>query len=249
MSGSSTTLFSAVNSIGFQQAKNIALDYANSMGFIWQDGTSVVFEASCCEELSPSFRGRFSTPEQVIIKWVDAYFNDFNNRPSVRYSKPPGTRHDQALDMIIHARLPHLTERDLEMIKWAHRLGMSAENIFGTILEEYLSIRLLPLGWYCAWGSVVKAADFVSHDGQLLQVKSRNNTENSSSNKIRSGTEIKKWWRFHATRGETNWSKLNELIGYNVVSEVDFQNFVLELVKLNPWSMAVESENLWSRNF
>lgn len=249
MSGSSITFLSTVNAVGFQNALDFAQSYAVSKGFQWGEGTTVVFNASCVAELSPSFRGKITSQEQAISKWVDAHFGDFNNRPSVRVSNPPGTCHDTALDMVIHARLSHLNNNDLDMIMWAHRLGMSAENIFGTILEEYLSVRLAPLGWYCAWGSVVKAVDFVSSDGQLLQVKSRNNTENSSSNKIRSGTTIQKWWRFHATLGTTNWPALNQILGQNVVSEEDFQNFVLELVRHNPLAMAVETNNLWNRNY
>ncbi|MGB0835550.1 MAG: SinI family restriction endonuclease [Psychrobium sp.] len=246
MSGSSINFYNAVQAKGIENALSYAQQFANSQGHIWTEGSSVIFRASSIEQLAPSFRGKILTNEQAIEKWVNAHFGDFNNRPSQRVSNPPGTKHDSALDMVIKAKLNHLTDDDLDSIKWAHRLGMSAENIFGTILEEYLSVRLAPHNWYCAWGSVLKAVDFVSSDGQYLQVKSRNNTENSSSNKIRLGTDIKKWWRFHATNGSTNWPELNQKLGINTLSEDDFKSFVLQLVTNNPSAMAVEQDNSWN---
>lgn len=245
MSGPPINFYSAIQRKGIESAINYAQKFAASQSYVWSQGSSVVFKASSIEQLAPSFRSKISTDNQAIEKWVNSHFGDYNNRPSQRTSNPPGTKHDSALDMVIKAKLSHLTAVDLGSIKWAHRLGMSAENIFGTILEEYLSERLAPHHWYCAWGSVLKAVDFVSSDGQYLQVKSRNNTENSSSNKIRLGTDIKKWWRFHSTNGSTNWPVLNEILGLSIFSEDDFKAFVLQLVTNNPSAMAVESENSW----
>jgi hypothetical protein len=244
MSSPTITFQSTVAQYGVDSCLNEAQRFAGEAGYVWGDGTSIVFKVSCDPLFSPNFRG-ITSNEQAISKWVNSYFSDYNNRPSVRMSNPPGTIHDPALDLLINARLPHLHEIDLVNIKYAHRLGMSAENIFGTILEEYLASKLAPYHWYCAWGSVVKAVDFVSSEGHLLQVKSRNNTENSSSNKIRAGTTINKWWRFHATNGSTNWPALNTLLGINIFSEQDFQNFVQRLVSANPNVMAVENTNSW----
>lgn len=235
----------AITQLGIEGALQQAQSFAASLGYTWTHGATVVFQASCKPGLEPNFRGTQQSSNESIEKWVRQYFNDYHNRPSVRKSNPPATVHDDALDIVIHSRLKGLASSELDLIKWAHRLGMSAENIMGTILEEYLADRLMAHGWYCAWGSVVKAVDFVSEAGDLLQVKSRNNTENSSSNKIRNGTNIKKWWRFHATQGSTNWDELNQLLGLNVLSEMDFRAFVTDLVHKNPEAMAVEPANTW----
>lgn len=243
---SKITFLSATRSLGQNKAEAHAKTYAAGKGFIWTNGASVIFKASCDEQLAPSYGSRKVNSEQHAIEiWVDKYFNDYNNRPSRRVSNVPTTKHDKALDIIIQNRLKNLSDSDLDSIKWAHRLSMSAENIFGAILEEYLAERLEPHGWYCSWGAVTKAVDFVSNQGRFLQIKSRNNTENSSSNKIRNGTTIEKWWRFHATKGTTNWSELNNMLGISGLSESDFQQFVRELIVNNPNAMAVENGNTW----
>ncbi len=241
---SKITFYSAVSTDTVKALVN-AKAIAISLGHTWSDGVTVIFNASCIEGLSPNFRGNLTTNEVAITKWVTSYFNDYNNRPSQRTSNPPGTCHDSALDMVIQGRLTDLTRSQLADIKWAHRLSMSAENIFGAILEEYLAVRLKDHGWYCAWGASVKAVDFVCTDGRLLQIKSRNNTENSSSSKIRNGTSIDKWWRFHSTNGSTNWPALNTKLGLRIFSEADFQTFVKQLVRDNPNVMAIEDTNTW----
>lgn len=245
MSNLTISFQSVVANYGTEHCLAIAKKLAAAAGYVWTENVSVVFITSCVPDLSPNFKN-INSEVNAIEKWINAYFSDYNNRPSRRLSNPPATCHDPALDMLIYARLPHLNSDDLNNIKYAHRLGMSAENIFGTILEEYLAVKLASYNWYCAWGSVVKAVDFVNPYGGLLQVKSRNNTENSSSNKIRTGTQIHKWWRFHATKGTTNWAALNTLLNVNIFSEQDFQFFVGNLIKSNPRALAVEDTNSWN---
>lgn len=72
-----------------------------------------------------------------------------------------------------------------------HNLFMSAENIQGNLLEEYISVSTRPYGWIWCNGNVLRAIDFCSSDGAvLLQIKNKSNTENSSSSAIRTGTTI-----------------------------------------------------------
>lgn len=73
---------------------------------------------------------------------------------------------------------------------------MASENIVGDLLERYLAEKLEPCGWIWCSGTSVKAVDFIHYDNEkdewgLLQVKNRDNTENSSSSKIRDNTPIK----------------------------------------------------------
>ena len=111
--------------------------------------------------------------------------------------------------------------KDDELIEHslAHQEFMLTENMVGALLEAYIASKLEPYGWIWCSGSIVSATDFIKPvidpdtnetNYVLIQVKNRNNTENSSSSKIREGTEIIKWWRLHSRTGHTNWDKLNE---------------------------------------
>ena len=107
---------------------------------------------------------------------------------------------------------------------------MVAENCVGTLLERYLDSVLRPHGWHWCCGNFVKAIDFVrqDHDGQwlALQIKNRDNSENSSSSAIRSGTNIQKWFRSYSRTGNTNWHNLPPLMQGFQVSEQGFISFV-----------------------
>jgi carbonic anhydrase len=76
---------------------------------------------------------------------------------------------------------------------------------------------------------------FISKDKNgkwlVLQIKNRDNTENSSSSAIRNGTQIQKWFRSFSKKGGTNWDNLPELMqGYDL-SESDFVAFVETYLK------------------
>ena len=122
---------------------------------------------------------------------------------------------------------------------------MSAENILGLLLEEYLSINLRPGGWHCAWGETIKSVDFVNEDGSLLQIKNRSNSENSSSSAIRNGTKIEKWYRIKADRIEYMWESLNLICNTTNLSEKAFVDYATSCVRKNPGCIVVEAENPW----
>lgn len=173
--------------------------------------------------------------EAEEAKFVHDFIKGYDNRPSVRTSNPTGTIADQIIDTLIKSRILSFSDKDIERIKFDHRLSMAAENIIGLILEEYIHVNVLELGWSCCWGNCIKAVDFCSSDGKLLQVKNKSNTENSSSSKIRQGTQIIKWFRLYANNGKTNWDALNAIIGKPaLLSEDGFKRFAEELIKKNP---------------
>lgn len=103
-------------------------------------------------------------------------------------------------------------------------------NEIGNILEYYLAKRLSQYGWIWCAGEVVKSTDFIKKSGdgkwRMLQVKNRENTENSSSSKVREGTNIEKWYRFNSNTGKTRWDKFPDNDVKNVLSENDFIKFV-----------------------
>jgi hypothetical protein len=183
---------------------------------------------------------------QVVSSWLKKYSEGYEKRISRRVSKPVGTVPDPAIEEIINARITKLNSNDLVKIKYAHRLSMSAENILGLFLEEYLATNLLEFGWHCAWGEVVSSVDFCHKDGVLLQIKNRSNSENSSSMRVREGTEIKKWHRVNANNGSYCWDKLNGIIGNNKLSEGDFINFIKNIMTQNPEALSIEHGNPWN---
>lgn len=124
---------------------------------------------------------------------------------------------------IEHQRVPQL-ERD-------HQAAMAAENVVGKLLERYLAVRLEQHGWVWCAGDFVKATDFVMRDDNgvwlALQVKNRDNSENSSSAAIRQGTTIEKWFRTFSRSGDTNWASFPGSPQKYGVSEDGFRQYVL----------------------
>lgn len=186
--------------------------------------------------------------DEFLVKWTQKFIKGWENRPSQRTSKPISTQHDPILDDIITARVPSMTD-DLEAIRYGHRLAMSAENIAGSLLEEYVADNLLNYEWHCCWGETMRSIDFCNVDGQLLQIKNSDNSENSSSKMVRDRTEIKHWFRRFSKTGATNWFALNEIIGINnekdQLSEDGFKAFVRKVISNNPGSLFLEEASPW----
>lgn len=127
---------------------------------------------------------------------------------------------------------------------------MSAENIQGNLLEQYIASKVRPYGFLWCEGNVLRAIDFCNTDGScLLQIKNKSNTENSSSSNIREGTTIEKWFRLGtSTRNGVKipvykWQTLNTLInthktqGHSLpacnMTEEDYQAFLNRIASAN----------------
>ena len=141
------------------------------------------------------------TLAELAKVWLEKYENGYKNRISQRISQLPHTVADPIVSIIINARLTGLKIEHLEQIKFAHRLSMSAENILGLLLEDFLAEKLAQYGWFCCWGESIRHVDFCNVDGSLLQVKNRSNSENSSSSRVRINQPIEKWYRIDAVNG------------------------------------------------
>lgn len=240
-------LSEAIKLLGAERATLLAQQMANGMGLDWERGLVFVFRILMDEpdRVPGNVGGRHDDECAALQKWLQKYKSGMDARASKRISNPPGTIADPLVETLIGSRLTNLKPDDLRKITHAHRLGMSAENILGLMLEEYLSERLLPHGWHCAWGETVKSVDFVHEDGRLLQIKNRSNSENSSSSAVREGTNIEKWYRIKAGRIEYMWASLNRICGTRHLSEEDFVDFVRSIIKQNPGCLAVEKDNSW----
>ncbi|MGB0466447.1 MAG: SinI family restriction endonuclease [Pontibacterium sp.] len=237
----------AIENLGREESITIARQIAEECNIQWEGGASVVFSAivSDLNRVPGNIGGNNDDQNSAIRKWLLKYQRGKDGRASQRTSNPPGTVSDPIIETIIGARISVLTGGDLNRINYAHRLGMSAENILGLILEEYLADNLEAHKWHCAWGETVKSVDFVHEDGRLLQIKNRSNSENSSSSAVRNGTQIEKWFRIKANRIEYMWASLNEICGTTVLSEDSFISFVQTTLANNPACLAVEKENPW----
>lgn len=237
----------ALQNLGAQESISLAQRLAFGLGIDWDGGIGVVFQAIVDNPKRVPRIGRKRDDEEAALeKWLLKYQKGQRKRASRRISNPPGTIADPIIETIIGARIDHLSAADQHKITHAHRLSMSAENILGLLLEEYLADNLHDYGWYCAWGETVKSVDFVHEDGNLLQIKNRSNSENSSSRSIRKGTKITKWYRIKATRIKYMWNSLNRICGTTHLSEAAFVGFVGRTLVDNPACLAVEKDNPWA---
>ncbi|MDX2063286.1 MAG: SinI family restriction endonuclease [Bacteroidia bacterium] len=186
--------------------------------------------------------GSNETLDNYLEKWVKMFENGFNSRPSVRASTDLQTVHDDILNHIISCVVEDITQDKITYYVQGHRLLMKAENILGLLLEEYIYTRLKAHGWVCCWGNSLVSIDFITHRNMALQVKNSDNSENSSSDKVRAGTTILKWHRRISSTGEMNWDALNEIAEQGVLSEDDFRAFISEVAANNTSLLIVDSD-------
>lgn len=180
---------------------------------------------------SLSWRGR-NVPDLATQAGVEAlaqkYFagyraSDFPGRP--------GTVPDQIVSEVMQAAYGY-SVAECERIKLDHQRAMCAENCVGALLERYLDSVLRAHGWHWCCGDFVRAVDFLrplpAGGWELLQVKNRDNSENSSSSAIRQGTPILKWFRTYSRTGATNWANVPASMQGVGLSEDGFVQFVRE---------------------
>jgi SinI restriction endonuclease len=166
-----------------------------------------------------------SDTEQYLLKAARAY----SQGRALVAPAAPKTIPDEMVKFIL-GKYFDLPERDLNnAISW-HGLAMGAENLIGNLLERYIASELEQNGWAWCAGSLVKSVDFIRRheDGSwyVLQVKNRDNSENSSSAAIRIGTTIEKWFRTFSKKTETNWENFPVNDGKNNLSEKGLRIFV-----------------------
>lgn len=153
-----------------------------------------------------------------------------------RAPQPPTTIPDEVVSLILveYFKIP---QKEVERIKREHALSMGAENLVGDLLERYLASVLEPNGWVWCSGAMVRAADFIkpptAKNGawRLLQVKNRDNSENSSSSKVREGTTIEKWHRTFSRKSGSNWAAFPDESLRQQLSEARFNDFVRDFLR------------------
>ena len=194
------------------------------------------------------------TEKECLMRWVERYKNCMENLPSQHIGTPKNTCTDPSLAKIVKASCEY-SDEEIEEYEKNHNLFMAAENIQGGLLEEYIARNVASYDWIWCAGETLSSVDFCKRDGSaLLQVKNKDNTENSSSNKIRTGTEIKKTNRLRTRYkdrkpyADYEWNKMNDIINENLeegcvpctMSEQAYQEFLDDVVKKNPKIISAE---------
>jgi hypothetical protein len=165
------------------------------------------------------------------LDYIKAAAAVFAGSRTPRKPEPPSTVPDEMVSYILQEYF-EIPEKDLERIKKGHLISMGAENMVGDLLERYLADGLEPKGWVWISGSLVKGADFLKPPApskrkwQVLQVKNRDNSENSSSSAIRDGTDIQKWFRTFSKKPGSNWAEFPDSVLRAGFSEEGFKEFV-----------------------
>lgn len=171
------------------------------------------------EELKPK-----TTP--TIEKYEEAVNKAYEKKLEIKEIQ---TKTDEVAVLILKNKFK-LNDDVVSLIMGNSNKVKAVTNEIGNILEYYLANKLSQYGWIWCAGEVVKSTDFIKkcNDGKwrMLQVKNRENTENSSSSKVREGTKIEKWYRFNSNTGKTRWDKFPDDDVKNVLSENDFIKFV-----------------------
>lgn len=160
-----------------------------------------------------------------------------NDRPLVKENKAQdknkkGVIPDNAIYEYIKEK-HNFNDENILLVRNYHNMAMDAENRFGYYLEEFIYSKIKKNNWIWCTGSVLKSIDFIKKNSKnkdepwtMLQIKNSDNSENSSSNKIRKGTNIKKWFRRFSMRNDTNWDKLIEITSCDDLSEDNFLEFL-----------------------
>ena len=162
-----------------------------------------------------------NTHEHYIERWIKLYADAEVSLPSEHIAKPKSSCSDPAIIKLVQITTG-VTEDEAKAQEHYHNLFMSAENIQGGLLEEFIAQNVRDLGWLWCKGNIMHAVDFCTLDGKTyLQVKNKSNTENSSGGSVRKGTKIKKWYRLDTSKQggicfpAYKWESLNEIINAN----------------------------------
>jgi hypothetical protein len=211
--------------------KQAALKFAPETDLLGQDVDKFVSVVAFLEEYPESLSMRRS--EKIPELWSLSFYEIlaqkfFSARTLIAGLKLTQTIPDEMVSFILQTYFAYSAEI-VERMREDHSWSMAAENLVGHLLEKYAATVLEPLGWVWCSGDFVKATDFLRQTESgwdLLQLKNRSNSENSSSSGVRKGTEIKKWFRCNASSGKLNWEKFPDEHARTKMSEDGFMQFV-----------------------
>ena len=177
---------------------------------------------------SLSWRARVVPDLNTLVGLNQLATKYINARNSVVQASIPSTVPDSVVSTILQSFYGY-EEKFTTRMQTEHQQSMAAENMVGALLERYIASRIETSGWVWCAGDLVRSVDFIKQDGDswlLLQIKNRDNSENSSSAAIRNGTTIQKWFRTFSRTGRTNWENFPATDMRRLLSENGFKQFV-----------------------
>lgn len=208
------------------------------------------------KELFPKQLVTNQSLDEYFEKWVGRYVDAMQNPPSSKSLKPKTSCTDPMIRKIVQSALL-LTDEEAYKGEKYHDRFMSAENIQGNLLEEYIAKNIEPYGFFWCCGEVLHAIDFCTANSFFLQIKNKSNSENSSSSKIRTGTSIEKWYRLGTSvknkvkYPDYKWTDLNVIIASHAtknienppsLSEGGYLSFIKEAISKNKWLLKIKTE-------
>lgn len=182
-----------------------------------------------CDNPNMAATGRSKDSSEIgTLNYIKVQALNFKKGREPKTPEPPKTIPDEMVGIILNQYF-NVPADEIQKAKEWHLLSMGAENLVGDLLERYIAHTLEDEGWVWCSGSVVRSVDFIYRDEQRqwqsLQVKNRDNSENSSSSAIRNGTPIKKWHRTFSKKQGDNWKNFPLKTPHNL-SEENFKKFV-----------------------
>lgn len=179
------------------------------------------------------WRGKNNIPDletksgkAAVREKLNGYYEQFNS-PST-----PKTIDDSAVGKVLEY---HYHNKDVARTLREHKEAMAAENFVGYLLEHYIFHTGLNHGWLLCPNSIVKHVDFIrlkpDNTWEMLQVKNRDNSENSSSKAIRNGKDIKHWFRSFSRKDSKNWAAFPDETLRASLSEAGFMAFIKEYLE------------------
>jgi hypothetical protein len=95
-----------------------------------------------------------STYTDYIDRWLKGYIYADSNPPHLRVVSPKSSCSDPAIKSVVKIAT-NLSDEDAERQESHHNLFMSAENIQGQLLEEYISVAVVEHGWLWCKGNTM----------------------------------------------------------------------------------------------
>ena len=232
--------------------RGIATEYARSNGelflvdsfvvicrFLHENPNRLSLSATKAEKVV-GFTPSVSEPN-TLHKLAQKHFNGYRNS---NVPTAPSTIPDEAVSIVLEETYGY-TPQESARIKVEHQHSMLAENCVGGLLERYIDSKMCDHNWVWCCGDFVRAIDFIHYNNRTnswsaLQIKNRDNTENSSSSAIRNGTRIEKWYRsFSKSTARSralnfvNWDNLPlSMHGYGL-SEAGFHEYISAYIGAN----------------
>ena len=185
------------------------------------DSEKLSIESDLSEEIRPII-------EKKITQFVEK-----RNVSEVFLNLTDSGETDPVIDVIVE-NFYDLTAKDLSNLKKGHYQYMSAENINGLLLESFIADIVETDGWIWCSGEIYRAVDFCKVEGEhtkFLQIKNKYNSENSSSTKVRKGTDIKKWHRLSKNGDKWNeLAKLLEIKDTTKLNEESYKQYIVDKI-------------------